>query len=93
LKLSTADPATDFYYSNHRNGDTTIVAEVSGLNHIDICNSDYVHTMIVDDLVQRVYREELEARRTQQVSVKSEHTWLDRIRVWWQKLYAALDVL
>jgi hypothetical protein len=55
---ANAYPATDIYYSNKRgDGDTTIVAEISGIDHIDICSNAYVHLFVVEPLVEKVYAE------------------------------------
>lgn len=44
-----------------------MIGEVSGLDHIEICNNQHVHMMFVDRVVERVYKEALYARAQQEV--------------------------
>eukprot|EP01038_Epipyxis_sp_PR26KG_P009603 gene9603-12932_t len=56
LKLTSSqiDPAAELFYANHRNGDTTLVIEVSGVDHLDISKHSYVHGLVFEHLLPKV---------------------------------------
>jgi hypothetical protein len=53
-KVAAVDPAVDLYYSERADGDTTAVIEVSGIDHLDIAKSSYVHFLIFENLLPKI---------------------------------------
>ncbi len=52
--IATIDPAVEMYHSQHANGDTTVVMEVSGLDHLDVLKNAYVHELMFKELLQQM---------------------------------------
>jgi hypothetical protein len=50
----TVDPAVDIFHSEHANGDTTVVMEVSRGDHLDIAKDPYVHFLMFDHLLTKM---------------------------------------
>lgn len=87
MAAHTVDPATDIYHSRRPDGDTTEVAEIVGLNHIEICSNAYLHEEFVEPMVQRVFAE---ARRRQRRARKSL-PMLERLRKWWGQVESSIE--
>ena len=79
---NTLDPATDIYHSRRENGDTTVVAEVHGLNHIEICSNAYLHREFIEPMVQRIISEAKTAKRLRKK--KSSKWFSERLADWWE---------
>ena len=76
----TVDPATDIYHSRRQDGDTTVVAEVHGLNHIEICSNAYLHREFVEPMVQRVIAEAKAAK----LRGSKDFSWREQLKEWWE---------
>ena len=87
MAAHTVDPATDIYHSRRPDGDTTEVAEIVGLNHIEICSNAYLHEEFVEPMVQRVFAE---ARRRQRRARKSL-PMLERLKKWWGRVESSIE--
>ena len=79
---NTIDPATDIYHSHKEDGDTTVVVEVHGLNHIEICSNAYLHREFIEPMVQRVIAEAHEAKLRR----KKEVSYAEQLRLWWEEV-------
>ena len=53
-KVAAVDPAVDLYYSERADGDTTVVIEVAGIDHLDIAKSSYVHFLMFENLLPKI---------------------------------------
>ena len=51
------DPAVDLYYSLQADGDSTVVMEVNGVDHLDIAKHPFVHALVLEALLPRMGRE------------------------------------
>lgn len=53
--IKTYDPPVEiFYSSNRKNGDTTCVMEFSGIDHLDMAKSSFVHALIFESLLPKM---------------------------------------
>lgn len=52
--ISNVDPATESFYKQHANGDSTAVIEVSGVDHLEIVRHAYVHELIFRHLLSKM---------------------------------------
>ena len=52
--VTTVDPAVDMFHSVRGNGDTTIVMELSGVDHLDVAKHPYVHFLMFENLLLKM---------------------------------------
>lgn len=53
--VATIDPAVEFFYSlDKKTGDTTVVMEVSGVDHLDIAKHPFVHSIVFEYLLPKM---------------------------------------
>lgn len=51
------DPAIDLFHARHWNGDTTVVMEVSGVDHLVITKDAYVFKQVLDHLLPKMHQD------------------------------------
>lgn len=55
--VTTVDPAVEMFHSTRSNGDTTVVMEFAGVDHLDIAKHPYVHFLLFENLLTKMSRE------------------------------------
>jgi len=53
----THSPAVDLFFSLQDNGDSTVVIEVSGVDHLDIAKERFAHKLVFDYLLPKIGKE------------------------------------
>lgn len=56
-RVATVDPSVDLYHSVQPGGDSTVVVEVSGIDHLDISKHNFVHKLVFEMLLPRMGKE------------------------------------
>ena len=58
LKMASAvtivDPAVEMFHSIRGNGDTTIVIELTAVDHLDVAKHPYVHFLMFENLLVKM---------------------------------------
>ena len=52
--VTTVDPAVEMFHSIRGNGDTTIVMELAGVDHLDVAKHPYVHFLMFENLLVKM---------------------------------------
>ena len=52
--VTTVDPAVEMFHSVRGNGDTTVVMELAGVDHLDIAKHPYVHFLMFENLLVKM---------------------------------------
>lgn len=55
--VTSVDPAVDMFHSVRANGDTTVVMELAGVDHLDIAKHPYVHFLLFENLLSKMSQE------------------------------------
>ena len=55
--VTSVDPAVDMFHSVRANGDTTVVMELAGVDHLDIAKHPYVHFLLFENLLSKMSTE------------------------------------
>ena len=55
--VTTVDPAVDMFHSVRANGDTTVVMEMAGVDHLDVAKHPYVHFLMFENLLVKMAQE------------------------------------
>ena len=72
--VATIDPAVELFYSlDKKTGDTTVVMEFSGVDHLDIAKHPFVHTVVFEYLLPKM-GDELCLNQTCEAPIPSEQT-------------------
>ena len=74
--VTTVDPAVDMFHSVRANGDTTVVMEMAGVDHLDVAKHPYVHFLLFENLLMKMAKElclnETDTACDKQYSTKTE---------------------
>ena len=55
--VTTVDPAVDMFHSIRGNGDTTVIMEMYGVDHLDVAKHPYVHFLMFENLLIKMSQE------------------------------------
>ena len=79
--VATIDPAVELFYSlDKKTGDTTVVMEVSGVDHLDIAKHPYVHSLVFEYLLPKM-GDELCLNQTCEAPIQLESTLMSSYNI------------